>query len=164
MSWHECSIQFSNTRLPIRLTDMTTSHLLLSKIIDFTIARNRSQLPPVESDVVEHHEQRRELRRRSNDRLFLQIVQSEDQDLVGTTISSNTLDASANGLKVASDQYIPVGCIIDLWVDDRVKPGKFFLSSEVRWISEDQSGSFALGVELLESAATDVQKWRERQG
>lgn len=141
---------------------MATS-LLLSRIIDFTKVRNRWRTQPEKGNAVDYHEQRREPRRQSNDRLFLQIVQSEEKDLVGRTLSSTLVDASASGLKVASDQHIPVGCIIDLWVDDSAKPGKFFLSSEVRWIREHQPGAFTLGVELLESAATDIQRWRERQ-
>ena len=141
---------------------MTTS-LLLSKIINLASARNRRGKLPVKSHADDHDERRRELRRESSDRLFLQIVQSEEQRLVGTTISSSALDASENGLKIASDQHIPVGCVIDLWVDDSAGPGKFFLSSEVRWVLEDQPGSFKLGVKLLGSTATDIQEWRERQ-
>ncbi len=142
---------------------MTTS-VLSSKIIDLANARGRRGKQPAKSYADDHHEQRCELRRESSDRLFLQIVQAEEQDLVGTTISSSALDASENGLKIASDQHIPAGCIIDLWVDDSAGPGKFFLSSEVRWILEDQSGSFRFGVKLLDSAATDIQELRERQG
>lgn len=140
-----------------------TASLLFAKIIDFANARSRRLAPPDNSNPDRHHEQRRELRRESGDRLFLQIVESEDQDLVGTTLSSNALDASASGLKVACEQHIPVGCVIDLWVDDSAKPGKFFLSSEVRWIREHQSGGFTLGVELLDNASTDIERWRERQ-
>jgi PilZ domain len=142
---------------------MTTSPLI-SKIINFTDVRNARLTPRARSRVADHHEQRREFRRQSSERLFLQIVQSGEPDLVGTTISSSALDASANGLKVASGQHIPTGSVIDLWVDDSAKPGKFFLSSKVCWVHRQTSGRFELGVQLLDGAATDIQAWRERHG
>ena len=109
------------------------------------------------------HEQRKEFRRGSNERLFLQVVQSEDQDLVGTTISCIALNVSAGGLMVTCDQRIPEGCFIDLWIDDSARPGKFFLSSEVRWASKNEAGEFQIGVALLDGAATDIEEWRARQ-
>jgi len=140
-----------------------TSSLLLSKINKFTNARNRGRKSRGTSHTNNHHEHRRELRRESNDKVFLQIVQCEEKDLVGTTLSSSALDASANGLKVACNQHIPAGSIIDFWVADSTRPGKFFLSSTVRWVNGDQNGSFKLGVELLDDAATDIHDWRLRQ-
>ncbi len=143
---------------------MTTS-LLTSKIIYLAEERERRQTARSVAQVsTDGHERRRQFRRQSDERLFLQIVQSDDNDLVGTTISCHTMDASATGLKVACDQHIPVGCVIDLWVDDRTRPGKFFLSSVVRWIRASQAGHFHIGIELLEGAATDIDEWRERQG
>ena len=139
---------------------MTTS-LLLSKIISLSDARSRKSSASIRR-VNDDHEQRREFRRESNDRLFLQIVKSDDEELIGTTLSCQAVDVSGNGLKVACDQYIPVGCVLDLWVDDTAQPGKFFLSSEVRWVTEDRQ-DFQIGVQLLESAATDIQAWQQRQ-
>ena len=72
------------------------------------------------------------------------------------------MDVSGNGLKIESAQALPTGCVLDLWVDDTAQPGKFFLSSEVRW-SREGSGGFMTGLELLDGAATDINIWRERQ-
>ncbi|MBQ74282.1 MAG: hypothetical protein CMQ20_04550 [Gammaproteobacteria bacterium] len=77
-------------------------------------------------------------------------------------LSSNMVNSSENGLKATCEQNIPAGCVIDLWVDDAAKPGKFFLSSKVRWSLEDASGAFSFGVELLDGAATDIKEWQER--
>ncbi len=143
---------------------MTTS-LQLSNIINLASVRNeRNNIRHINCVSKERHEQRREFRRESSERLFLQIVQSSEQDLVGTTISSTALDVSASGLKVHCSQRIPTGCVIDLWVDDNARPGKFFLSSEVRWVTQSEDGDFEIGVELLDGAATDIEEWRERQG
>lgn len=112
----------------------------------------------------EFSEQRRETRKACNDRLFVQIVQCRDPDAVGTTLACRAVDSSANGLRVLADRSVPPGSIIDLWVDDSLKPGKFFLTSEVRWrtraLHED---GFYLGLALQDGAATDVEAWRSRQ-
>lgn len=139
-----------------------TSSLLLSKIYSVVNAWNSRQGNAFNHSTV-HQEQRKEFRRESNERLFLQVVQCEDQAMVGTTISCTALNVSASGLMVSCDQRIPVGCFIDLWVDDSSRPGKFFLSSEVLWEMEIQPGDYTIGVELLNGAATDIEEWRERQ-
>jgi hypothetical protein len=139
-----------------------TTFPLLSKIHSLVSIRN-SPDRSVNGRANFEHEQRREFRRGSNERLFLQVVKSEDQDMVGTTISCIALNVSPGGLMVACDQRIPEGCFIDLWVDDSARPGKFFLSSEVRWEVESEPGEFQIGVELLEGAATDIEEWRKRQ-
>ena len=56
---------------------MTTS-LLLSKIAGISNTRNSRVDQPTRSRGGEQHEKRREFRRESSERLFLQVVQSED--------------------------------------------------------------------------------------
>jgi hypothetical protein len=138
-----------------------TSTLLLSTIINLSSARKRQDAskPCIEG----RYEQRQDFRKDSNERLFLQIVQSTNPELMGVTLSCTALDVSRDGLGISCHQEIPVGCVIDLWVDDSARPGKFFLSSEVRWSREVQAGNFHVGVKLLEGAATDLDEWRERQ-
>jgi hypothetical protein len=140
-----------------------TTFPLLSKIHGVVSALNNRNASAINGRANYEQEQRKEFRRESNERLFLQVVQSDDQDIVGTTISCMALNVSPGGLMVACDQRIPEGCFIDLWVDDSARPGKFFLSSEVRWESENEPGEFQIGVALLDGAATDIEEWRERQ-
>ena len=140
-----------------------TTFPLISKIHSLVSALNGRDASAIRRRTNFEHEQRKEFRRDSSERLFLQVVQSENQEMVGTTISCMALNVSASGLMVACDQHIPEGCFIDLWVDDSARPGKFFLSSEVRWEIESQPGEFQIGVELLDGAATDIEEWRERQ-
>ena len=141
---------------------MTTS-LLLSKIFGLVNASDGRQENAANRQSTVQHEQRKEFRRESNQRLFLQVVQCADHEMVGTTISCTALNVSASGLMVSCDLRIPTGSFIDLWVDDSSRPGKFFLSSEVRWETENQPGDHKIGVELLDGAATDIQEWRETQ-
>ena len=140
---------------------MATSSLLMSKVVDITTARNRRAKR--EMNMSEFgEEKRREARRDSQEKLFVQIVKSHDQELVGTTISCQAVDVSANGLRIRAATLIPAGCQIDLWVDNSIGPGKFFLSSEVRW-ARIQEGGCEAGVELYDGAATDIAEWRELQ-
>ena len=140
-----------------------TTFPLLSKIYSLVSVLNSRDSRAINDRANHEHEQRKEFRRESSERLFLQVVQSDDQDMVGTTISCIALNVSPGGLMVACDQRIPRGCFIDLWVDDSARPGKFFLSSEVRWETENEPGEYQIGVALLDGAATDIEEWRERQ-
>ncbi len=111
----------------------------------------------------EFQEQRQDTRRASTERLFVQVVQSSDESKIGNTIACRALDVSVNGLRIRLDQEIPVGSVLDLWVDDSRKPGKFFLTSDVRWTIPATGDSFECGLKLHDGAATDVEAWRCRQ-
>ena len=62
---------------------------------------------------------------------------------------------------------IPKGSLLDLWVDVASRPGKFFLSGEVRWCRScdetDENGTalWVIGVQLKSGAATDIVDWRD---
>jgi len=137
---------------------MTTS-LLMSKIINLTDARRRRVVRGGEVSRV-RHEQRTVYRRISNERLFIQIVECPDPDLVGTTLSCRAVDASVNGLRIWTESYIPMGSHLDLWVENMSRPGKYFLTSDVRWVRRADD-VFEFGVELHEGAATDIDEWRK---
>lgn len=139
---------------------MTTS-LLMSKIVDISAARRRRDRR--ETGMNTNHEKRREFRRLSSERLFVQIVKSDDPELVGTTISCEAVDVSASGLRIQTASLVPIGCQLDLWVDFSAGPGKFFLSSEVKW-AKIIEGGFEAGVELYDGSATDIAEWRQLQG
>ena len=100
----------------------------------------------------------------SKDKLFVQIVACEDRPiLVGSTVSCIAVDVSAGGIGIRSYKYIPKGSQLDLWVDIHSRPGKFFLTSDVRWIADksDSHHSYQLGVALYDGAATDLEEWRQ---
>ena len=86
---------------------MTTSVQLTNNISLASFRDERRELNPSKYYSHERHEQRREFRRESNERFFLQIVQSSDADQVGTTISSMAIDVSASGLKILTSQNLP---------------------------------------------------------
>jgi Tfp pilus assembly protein PilZ len=103
----------------------------------------------------------------SEDRLFTQVVLSaDDPDLVGTTLSCVAVNLSVGGIQFRTHTPLPVGSLLDLWVDISTRPGKFFLAGEVRWtrpgpIDEGGRPGWFIGVQLKSGAATDIALWRE---
>lgn len=141
---------------------MTTSSLM-TQILSFRTDKV-DRIVVKNGDNMAHNikEQRKHKRIRSNDRLFAQIVACEKQpELVGSTISCLATDLSASGIRIKSYEYIPEGSQLDLWIDVNSRPGKFFLTSKVKWVQEDggMSYSYRMGVELDEGAATDFEEW-----
>lgn len=107
----------------------------------------------------------------SDDRLFTQVVLAAEQpDLVGTTLACTAVNMSVGGIQFRTTEAVPVGTLLDLWVDVASRPGKFFLSGEVRWSrptgEQDENGQelFFVGVQLKTGAATDIIDWREFHG
>ncbi len=103
----------------------------------------------------------------TDDRLFTQVVLSaEDPDLVGTTLSCTAVNMSVGGIQFSTATAMPIGALLDLWVDISSRPGKFFLAGEVRWSrpsEPDELGNaqWLIGVQLKSGAATDILDWRE---
>lgn len=103
----------------------------------------------------------------SDDRLFTQVVlSSDDPELVGTTLSCTAVNLSVGGLQFRTSAPLPVGALLDLWVDISSRPGKFFLAGEVRWTrpgrpDADGNASWNIGVQLKSGAATDILHWRD---
>lgn len=106
-------------------------------------------------------ERRQEPRYECRERLFVQVVAcTECPELVGRTQAGDVFDASASGINFRSELELPVGTLIDIWIDVASRPGKFFLSGEVRWNGCAEAGAHATGVELEDGPATDIAAWR----
>lgn len=104
----------------------------------------------------------------SDDRLFSQVVLAADEpELVGETLSCRAVNMSMGGIQFKTSQPVPVGTLLDLWVDVASRPGKFFLAGEVRWsrptAEYDENGveMHFIGVQLKSGAATDILDWRD---
>ncbi len=106
-------------------------------------------------------ERRHEPRYVCQERLFVQVVACPEQpDLVGRTESGYAMEMSAMGIHFCCERLLPVGTLVDLWIDIASRPGKFFLSGEVRWNGSVEGSMHSAGVELEDSPATDVDAWR----
>ena len=77
---------------------------------------------------------------------------------------------SVGGIQFRTTEPVPVGTLLDLWVDVASRPGKFFLAGEVRWSrptgenDENDDQLHFIGVQLKTGAATDILDWREFHG
>lgn len=94
------------------------------------------------------------------DRLMSQVtasIQSVDVDKV--TTPGKTLDISKRGLRIRSNDSVPIGSMLDLWVEISGLKGKFYLSSEVRWSKLDDRLGHIMGVELREGLGSDIVQW-----
>jgi len=139
---------------------MTTSQQIL-KLLHIAQPRRalkRTAVGKLKQDKTAH--QRSEYRRVSVERVFIQIVDCADAEKIGTTVSCHSTESSAGGLRVCSDVHIPAGSRIDLWVNISARPGKFFLSADVRWSSQPDNGLYQLGVKLTDGTATDTDAWQ----
>ena len=135
---------------------------LVSKVIDITQARRRHFSQGADMNNA-GNEMRQETRHSSHERLFVQVVECDDQNLIGTTVSCDSVDVSASGLRISSETFIPEGSQVDLWIDVNSGPGKFFLTSEVRWAKTTTEGTYQFGAQLRDGAATDISEWRALQ-
>ena len=104
----------------------------------------------------------------SDDRLFTQVVLAADEpELVGATLSCTAVNMSLGGIQFKTTQPVPIGTLLDLWVDVSSRPGKFFLAGEVRWsrptsdLDENGTELHFVGVQLRPGAATDITDWRD---
>ncbi len=132
---------------------------MTSNIIEFDTARTKA---------LSRQDQRLHPRLESDDRLFTQVVLSADEpDLVGTTLSCTAVNLSVGGIQFRTNEPVPTGALLDLWVDVSNRPGKFFLAGEVRWSrptdETDTNGEqqWFIGVQLKSGAATDIVDWRD---
>jgi len=104
---------------------------------------------------------RSEIRAASCELLFIQIMQSSNKNLIGQTLSCKAVNASAQSIMFLAEGFIPVGCLLDLWVDDLSRLGKYFLSGVVCRSQIAGTVSRLIGVRLQEGLATDIQSWRD---
>ncbi|MFT6432787.1 MAG: hypothetical protein ACJAVI_000825 [Candidatus Azotimanducaceae bacterium] len=136
--------------------------VLASKVIGITQGRRRHFAGKA---VMNHagREMRQETRHSSHERLFVQVVECDDQKLIGMTVSCDSVDVSVGGLRISSETHIPEGSQVDLWIDVNSGPGKFFLTSDVRWSKTTNDGNYLFGAQLRDGAATDINEWRALQ-
>jgi hypothetical protein len=129
-------------------------------VIELNSGRRRSRSGAPRKD------KRMYARLESDDRLFVQVVlSSAEPDLIGTTVACTAQNFSIAGIQFRCGTRIPVGALLDLWVDIHSRPGKFFLAGEVRWArpasDADGTSDWIVGVQLRPGAATDIVDWQE---
>jgi hypothetical protein len=96
------------------------------------------------------------------EKLFIKVASCKTQPSIEKmTLRSSTLDVSASGMRLLVTKEIPVGTILDMWVEIKGNPGKFLLQGKVMWNST-QNDEFLCGVELVDTSEdlSDLIRWR----
>jgi hypothetical protein len=108
-----------------------------------------------------NNDQRQEYRFNTPLTVFIEFV-AADSDSSATIVICQSLDISANGLRVITDRELPEGTILQSCVQLKEKNRRFMLSTEVKWSQPyKNNGEFLIGLALFESENTDIQEWKE---
>jgi len=103
-------------------------------------------------------EQRQEYRLPLALTVFIELGDNESEAQV--LVASQSLDISANGLRVITDRELPEGSILRSGVHTDQK--RYVLVTEVKWCSAWKNpGEYLVGLALFESEDTDIQAWKE---
>jgi Tfp pilus assembly protein PilZ len=110
-----------------------------------------------------HQDKRQETRLHSQETVFIELTSAEPgEETPGDIVISNSVDLSANGLRVTIDRDLALGSILRACVQFRDSPQRFLLVTEVKWCRpHEQAGEFIAGLSLFESEGTDIQTWKE---
>ncbi len=99
---------------------------------------------------------------RQREEVTLRIIESDQAEaLRGRMLYCSSVDLSATGLQIEVDCEAPEGCVLDMWVEIKGRRGRFYLTGVVRWCRavEGSPESFAVGIELRASEATEEEDW-----
>jgi hypothetical protein len=103
-------------------------------------------------------EQRQEYRLPRRLTVFIELGDGDSENPI--LVASQSLDISANGLRVITDQELPEGSILRSCVHTDEK--RFVLVTDVKWCNAwHNPGEYLVGLALFESEDTDIQEWKE---
>lgn len=75
---------------------------------------------------------------------------------------SQSLDISANGLRVIADRAVDGNCILRCCIRHPPTDTQFLLVGEVKWcLPHNEEGESLIGLSLFESEGTDIVQWKE---
>lgn len=112
---------------------------------------------------MKNKEQRQEYRLSAQETVFVEVTAADPgSNIPADIIISNSVDISANGLRIIADRHLPVGTILRACVQIKNDNRGFLLVSEVKWSKpHSEEGEFVIGLALFESEGTDIQQWKE---
>ena len=112
-----------------------------------------------------NEERRADKRFDKSEEISLKIVfSSENPGLLGKTMSGETLDVSASGLRISMEREIKIDSVLDVWVTLHDQNKKYFLTGNVRWCRPSETGnSYQVGLVLRErtDTVTDLVSWQK---
>ena len=107
------------------------------------------------------HRQRQEYRFSITIPVFLEFDASDEHSRA-TIVVSNSIDVSANGLRVITDRELPIGSILRTCVQAPNTAQGFILITDVKWQADWKNpGEFLVGLAIFESEDSSIQEWKE---
>ena len=108
-------------------------------------------------------DKRQESRLTTEETVFIELTSAEPGvEIPPDIVISNSVDLSANGLRVTVDRDLVIGSILRACVQFRDAPQRYLLVTEVKWCRpHERAGEFIAGLALFESEGTDIQSWKE---
>lgn len=134
---------------------------------------NNEQQEPYQE---QHKEQRQEFRLNNQLTVIIELDSSAEGE--PTLVVSNSLDISANGLRMIAPQAVPTNNILRCCIRDNATNRQFLLVTEVKWCQPylstttpaeetDQTdgtgtttGDYLVGLSLFDSEGTDIVAWK----
>jgi hypothetical protein len=115
---------------------------------------------------VDNNDERRADKRfdKSEDISLKIVFSSENPGLLGKTMSGETLDVSASGMRISMERAIKIDSVLDVWVTLHDQNKKYFLTGNVRWCRPSEAGKdYQVGLVLRErtDTVTDLSSWQE---
>lgn len=105
-------------------------------------------------------EQRQEFRLDNQLTVIIELDSSANGD--PTLVITQSLDISANGLRVIATQAVATDIILRCCIRDADTNRQFLLVTEVKWCRpQPASGDYLLGLSLFDSEGTDIVAWKE---
>ncbi len=107
------------------------------------------------------HDRRRDDRRPFHDSLSIQLLlPCLDEVCPARVVDSETLDASATGLRIILDEAVEQDRLYDICVEVKNHPKRFLLTAETRWCRYDERHAvYEVGLELQNGEGTDFEAW-----
>lgn len=108
-------------------------------------------------------DQRQEFRLENQLTVIIELDSSANGD--PTLVVTQSLDISANGMRVIATQAVATDIILRCCIRDTENNRQFLLVTEVKWCRpQNDSGDYLLGLSLFDSEGTDIVAWKEYIG
>lgn len=91
--------------------------------------------------------------------VFVELPESDDDELSAPLLLCRLVDFSANGAQIRLDRALPLGAILRLSAQLPEHCTLLTVVGEVRWVRAEASG-FLIGFSLYEADQTDIQEWK----
>lgn len=99
---------------------------------------------------------------RLNDQLTVVLELGTQDNGEPILLVSQSLNISANGLRVIADRPVEGNCILRCCIRHTQTDRQFLLVGEVKWcMPYNDEGDSLIGLSLFESEGTDIMQWKE---